>query len=264
MWHFPVAVVREVYRIRISMDLGRVNSAVCCRTCKVVCAGATNDQINLEVAIMTCNIHQADVPDGGRRNFLRNASVGAALLSIPGTVHAAQLGEVMGELYVNGFRAPPGTKIKPGDSVLTGPETKVSFAVGADAFQMRPLTSLQIDGNVLISGLRVLTGGLLGVFGRGGERTIRTATVTAGIRGTGVYVEASSIMSYFCTCYGEVDLECVTYGSKQRVKTSNHKANFIYGKIDSGRSIVDAPVLNHSNAELMMLEKMVGRVSPLG
>ncbi len=102
------------------------------------------------------------------------------------------------------------------------------------------------------------------MFGRGGARTIRTATVTAGIRGTGIYVEASSIMSYFCTCYGEVDLECVTYGSKQRVRTDNHRANFIYGKIDSGRSIVNAPVVNHTNEELMMLEQLVGRVSPLG
>jgi hypothetical protein len=209
----------------------------------------------------SCKIHQG--PDAGRRAFL-GAGAGAATLCFPAAVRAAQLGEVVGELYVNGFRAPPGTVIKPGDRVLTGPDTSQSFAIGADAFRMRPLTSVQIEGGVLVSGLRVLTGGLLGVFGRGGSRTIRTATVTAGIRGTGVYVEASSIMSYFCTCYGEVDLECVTYQSKKRVKTDNHRANFIYGKVDSGRFIVDAPVVNHSNEELMALEKMVGRVSPLG
>lgn len=209
-----------------------------------------------------CRIHP--LLDVRRRALLGGAVAGAALLSVPGQVHAAQLGEVMGELYVNGFRAPPGTAIKPGDRVLTGPDTSQSFAIGQDAFRMRPLTSVQIEGNQFVAGLRVLTGGLLGVFGRGGTRTIRTATVTAGIRGTGIYVEASSIMSYFCTCYGEVDLECVSYGSKQRVKTDNHKANFIYGKIDSGRSIVAAPVVNHSNEELMALEKMVGRVSPLG
>ncbi len=212
---------------------------------------------------MACIIHKAAAPSG-RRNFLRNAAAGAALLSFPGAVHAAQLGEVVGELYVNGFRAPPGTVIKPGDRVLTGPDTRQTFVIGQDAFMMQSLTSLQIDGNIFVEGLRVLTGGLLGVFGRGGARTIRTATVTAGIRGTGIYVEASSIMSYFCTCYGEVDLECVTYGSKQRVRTDNHRANFIYGKIDSGRSIVNAPVVNHTNEELMMLEQLVGRVSPLG
>ncbi|MBY0265316.1 MAG: iron dicitrate transport regulator FecR [Burkholderiales bacterium] len=209
----------------------------------------------------SCKLHP--VPDLLRRSML-GAAGGAALLGMSDQVRAAQLGEVMGELYVNGFRAPPGTVIKPGDRVLTGPDTSQTFAVGQDAFRMRPLTSLQIEGGAFVAGLRVLTGGLLGVFGRGGTRTIRTSTVTAGIRGTGVYVEASSIMSYFCTCYGEVDLECVTYGSKQRVKTDNHKANFIYGKIDSGRSIVSAPVVNHSNEELMALEKMVGRRSPLG
>lgn len=204
-------------------------------------------------------------PDQGRRSFLgRVGGVAAVSLGFPAAVHGAQLGEVMGELYVNGFRAPPGTVIKPGDRVLTGPDTSQTFAIGQDAFMMRPLTSLQIEGNLFVAGLRVLTGGLLGVFGRGGTRTIRTATVTAGIRGTGVYVEASSIMSYFCTCYGEVDLEYVAHGSMRRVKTDNHRANFIYGKIDGGRSITSAPVVNHTNAELMMLEKMVGRVSPLG
>jgi len=204
-------------------------------------------------------------PDPGRRSFLGVAGgVAAVSLGFPATARGAQLGEVVGELYVNGFRAPPGTVIKPGDRVLTGPDTSQAFAIGQDAFMMKPLTSLQIEGNLFVASLRVLTGGLLGVFGRGGTRTVRTATVTAGIRGTGVYVEASSIMSYFCTCYGEVDLECVTYKSTKRVKTDNYRANFIYGKINSGRSIVDAPVLNHTNAELMMLEKMVGRVSPLG
>lgn len=213
---------------------------------------------------MACRIHHQNNPQLRRRELLMGAAAGGATLAFPALLAAAETAEVMGELYVNGFRAPPGTKIKPGDSVLTGPESKMSFAVGQDAFLMRPLTSLKIDGSTLISGLRVLTGGLLGVFGRGGERTIRTATVTAGIRGTGIYVEASSIMSYFCTCYGEVDLECVTYKSKLKVKSENHKANFIYGKVDSGRSIVTAPVVNHSNAELAELEKMVGRTSPLG
>lgn len=213
---------------------------------------------------MACHVHRPDAPDSRRRNFLRQAAAGGALLSLPAAAGAAQLGEAVGELYVNGFRAPPGTVIKPGDRVLTGPDTNQTFAIGQDAFMIKPLTSLQIEGNRFVAGLRLLTGGLLGVFGRGGTRTIRTATVTAGIRGTGIYVEAGSIMSYFCTCYGEVDLECVTYGSKQRVKTDNHRANFIYGKVDSGRSIVAAPVVNHSNADLMMLEKMVGRVSPLG
>ena len=214
---------------------------------------------------MACKVHgtreQVKI-DHGRRGFL--AGAGGALLAFPSVVTAAQTEAVVGELYVNGFRAAPGTTIKPGDRVLTGPDSRVTFAVGADAFLLRQLTSLQIDGSALISGLRLLTGGLLGVFGRGGSRTIRTPTVTAGIRGTGIYVEASSIMSYFCTCYGEVDLECVAYQSKLNVKTENHSANFIYGKVDSGRSIVSAPVVNHTNAELMELEKMVGRTSPLG
>jgi len=216
---------------------------------------------------MSCKVHQpldrGPLPQPERRNFLCGAA-GGAMLAFPAVAAAAQLGEVVGELYVNGFRAPPGTKIQPGDSVLTGPDTKVTFAVGQDAFLMRPLTSLKIDGSTLISGLRVLTGGLLSVFGKGAERTIRTATLTAGIRGTGVYVEASSIMSYFCTCYGEVDLECVSYKSRLNVNTKNHSAYFIYGKVDSGRSIVKAPVVNHTNAELAELEKMVGRTSPLG
>jgi hypothetical protein len=72
------------------------------------------------------------------------------------------------------------------------------------------------------------------------------------------------MVSDFHTCYSEAERGCVTSGSKQRVKTDNHRANFICGRIDGRRSIIDMPVVNHTNAELLMLENMVGRVSPLG
>jgi len=213
---------------------------------------------------MTCSVHRSPDDPSERRNFLSSIAGAGALLAFPGQVRAAQVGDTMGELYVNGQRAAPGTRIQPGDRVLTGPESSITFNVGPDAFRLRQLTSLQIDGRGFIAGLRILTGGLLGVFGKGGPRVLRTATVTAGIRGTGIYVEASSIVTYFCTCYGAVDLECVAYKSKKDVRADNHQANYIYGRVEAGRSIVEAPVVNHTNAELMELEKMVGRVSPLG
>ena len=212
---------------------------------------------------MKCRMHESARLSPARRDFLRGATGAAALLVVPRTVSAASVDRQMGELYVNGERAAPGTPIKPGDQVLTGPNSSVAFAVGEDAFLLRQLTALKIEGKALITGLRILTGALVGVFGRG-DRRLHTTTATVGIRGTGVYIEANPVLTYLCTCYGEVELECVTYRSRKTVTATNHTPNYIFGQVLSGRSIMDAPFMNHTNAELATLEKMVGRESPLG
>ena len=145
-----------------------------------------------------------------RRRFLAaSAALGAALL-IPGVARSADIRELQGSVKVNGKRATRATRVRPGDLIETGPKSKLVFVVGTDAFLLRERSRLKLEKAATgepstITGLRLKTGALLAVFGTG-PRHIETATATANIHGTGVYIEASPEQTYFCTCYGEVEL----------------------------------------------------------
>lgn len=174
---------------------------------------------------------------------------------------------LQGQLFVNGRRAEGTIEIHAGDELLTGPDSTVTLSIGTDAFLLRALTAVRFEKSadpLVVTGLRVLTGAFMGVFGRGRPRQIRTATATAGIRGTGVYVEATPESTYFCTCYGDVDLECTATRTRIEVKSANHTPYTITPSARTGRTINEAQVANHHNGELMLLESLVGRKSPLG
>ena len=67
-------------------------------------------------------------------------------------------------------------------------------------------TILKIDDFAHVT---LLTGAVASVWGRGTSRQIVTPTLTAGIRGTGVYTEVfpqQNFRSYFCNCYGTVEM----------------------------------------------------------
>lgn len=204
------------------------------------------------------------IPKSRQRRHLLGAA--AATLLCPTLPARAQTINTMGEVYVNGQRASMSVQLRPGDRVLTGPESTLTIAIGEDAFRLRALTSVTFDGAAdsrFVTGLRVLSGALLGAFRKQERREVKTATATIGIRGTAVYVEANPVLTYVCTCYGDVDLKCETYRSTKRVQARNHTPNYVFARVLTGRSIVQAPVINHTNAELAELEKLVGRAPVL-
>ena len=202
-----------------------------------------------------------------RRRFLTaSAALGAAVL-IPGGVHAADVRDLAGSVKVNGKPATRKTRVRPGDVVETGPKSKVVFVIGQDAFLLREQSRLNLGKSkagkeAVISGLRLLTGALLAVF-ENGPRTIETAAATAGIRGTGVYIEASPTETYFCTCYGEVELRDKARTVRKLVVSGYHTPNMIFAQMVGGKMMAPAEVKNHTDAELIMLEKLVGRTSPI-
>jgi hypothetical protein len=202
-----------------------------------------------------------------RRRFLTaSAALGAAVL-IPGGVHAADVRDLAGSVKVNGKPATRKTRVRPGDVVETGPKSKVVFVIGQDAFLLREQSRLNLDKSkagkeAVISGLRLVTGALLAVFGKG-LRTIETATANAGIRGTGVYIEASPTETYFCTCYGEVELRDKARTVRKLVVSGYHTPNMIFAQMVGGKMMAPAEVKNHTDSELIMLEKLVGRTSPI-
>jgi hypothetical protein len=173
---------------------------------------------------------------------------------------------VRGDVRVNGAPAQEGMDVKAGDVVTTGAGSEVVFVTGKDAFLIRANSRVEAQGALgalILSGLRVVTGAVLSVFSPGESRTLRTATATIGIRGTAVYLEAEESRTYVCTCYGEADIvSAMDPSARETVRTSHHEQPRYVMGMGAPQMLMDAPVVNHTDAELTMLEALVGRRPP--
>lgn len=173
---------------------------------------------------------------------------------------------VKGDARINGVPAKEGMDVKPGDVVTTGPDGEIVFVVERDAFLVRANSRLEVQGekgSLVATGLRILTGAVLSVFSRGQPRRIQTATATIGIRGTGVYVEAAADKTYVCTCYGEAEIASVMDpAAREVVRTTHHEQPRYVMAGGAPQMLMSAPVINHTDAELTMLESLCGRRPP--
>jgi len=99
---------------------------------------------------------------------------------------------------------------------------------------------------------------VVSVFGRSASRLIVTPTLTAGIRGTGVYTEVMPDQrSYFCNCYGTVDVSA--RGDKTLSVSSYHQS--FWGEVEpkGGRLLTPAGAINHTDEELEFLGRLLGQ-----
>lgn len=210
-----------------------------------------------------------------RRNWLRRAGAGTLALALgmaqlrralaAGAVQKG-VARVKGEVRIGNAPATPGMEVKPGDAVVTGPGAEIVFVVDRDAFMVRENSRVELARDAsrpALTGLRLLTGALLSVFEPGRSKRIQTAQASIGIRGTGIYVEAEKNRTYACTCYGVVDLVPVDDPkAAETVRTRHHEQpRYIYAK-GMPRMMEKAPVINHTDAELILLESLVGRTVP--
>lgn len=171
-----------------------------------------------------------------------------------------------GDVTVNGDPATLETFIDANALIKTGNNSEIVFVVGDDAHILRENSELQLSGEgVIESGLKVITGGLLSVFGKRKKKepiSLSTSTATIGIRGTGVYLESESDRSYICTCYGVADIEAQFSSESETVATQYHdEPRYVY-RAGSETLIQKAPLINHTDAELALVEALVGRVPP--
>ena len=156
--------------------------------------------------------------------------------------------------------------------------SELVFAVGNHAMLLRSGSHLVIEGaekktadSPLINLLRLFSGKLLSASRNPGMQ-IHTPGATIGIRGTGVYLETGPEKTFFCTCYGEVDIASSSDPtSKDTVKSSHHdKPLFVLDNAPSGKGVRNAhdPEFpapkrpNHTDDELILLEALVGRTPP--
>jgi hypothetical protein len=209
-------------------------------------------------------LHHA-VPMKSRRDFLLQAAVGGAALLLPSTSRAGKLQQIDGDVMVNGRLASRANEVRALDVIRTGSRGRLTLVMGKDAFLIRANSEVELLGKpnaLVVTGLRMLTGALLGVFGKGGRRQLVTSTATAGIRGTGLYMEASPERTYLCTCYGTVEIEDLHGTEKRLVTAGYHTPNVVHAAMTDGRMMQKAEFINHTDAELVMLERLVSRLPP--
>ncbi len=75
-------------------------------------------------------------------------------------------------------------------------------------------------------------------------------------------MEAAPERTYFCTCYGTVELEDQHRTEKRLVVSGHHVPNVIYAEMTDGKMMHKTEFMNHTDDELVMLEKLVGRAPP--
>lgn len=175
---------------------------------------------------------------------------------------------IKGDVLVDGEFADDETFISANSLIQTGSNALIIFVVGSDAHILRENSQLQLSGSSFVeTGLKLATGKLLSVFGkREGTNSvsINTSTATIGIRGTGVYAESHDTYSYFCTCYGQAEIVSKTNPNETELVTATYhdSPRQIFGKNHTGKLIEVAPVINHTDEELMLIEALVGRTTP--
>jgi hypothetical protein len=201
--------------------------------------------------------------------FARAGNVAAP----PGSLSAGRsIYRLRGTVRVNGVQATPETIIRAADLVETGAGSEVVFAVGKDAFILRENSRLQLaadagqpaeEASYAVIALRLATGALLSVFG-GGARDVSTPIATIGVRGTGLYLESEPEQSYICTCYGRVDIAAAgDPASAETIVSTHHSApRYVSAEGPAGRRISPAPMKNHDDEELLLIESLVGRAPP--
>jgi hypothetical protein len=221
-----------------------------------------------------------------RRAFLKKllafgivGSAGAAML----TRHVLAMGEggqllegvrkVQGTVAVNNAPAQVGSIVFPGDVITTGSASLGVFVIGKDAFLVRENSRIELAGEKtgqgpgatkIVKTIKVAAGKVLSVFGPGGKR-IETVTAVAGTRGTGMYIEADPEVTYLCLCYGGIELDAKAFPGQRKVyDTKRHEHPYYILGAGSKRAFLKAPMMNHTDEELTMLEALVGRKPPFG
>ncbi|MCX7149825.1 MAG: hypothetical protein NTY05_10525 [Rhodocyclales bacterium] len=177
------------------------------------------------------------------------------------------LQKVRGEVIVNYRVATEGQIIRPGDTIVTGRNSEAIYVIGQDAYMQRELTTVSFGADALQNLMRVVSGKILSVFGKG-AKSIRVSTATIGIRGTGCYIEdegtGTNARTYFCLCYGSAELTPTAAPQESESYSTMHhdKPMYIHNDMKMAKMMVPAGVINHGDAELELLESLVGRLPP--
>lgn len=196
-----------------------------------------------------------------RRLWLQTVAMGSMQLLLARALAAQTIQGVrrqQGDVRINGKPASTEQPIQPGNTLETGKRGSAVVIAGSDAFMVRENSTVQFEN---ADSVRLVSGGMLSVFGKRQKNglTLRTPTLTAGIRGTGCYLQVSEQQTYICLCYGEAELvPQVAPELAKRIQTRHHETPFYISR-DPQAPMRPAPMLDHTDEELILLESLHGR-----
>jgi hypothetical protein len=174
-----------------------------------------------------------------------------------------------GAVTVNGRPAKVGMPVKVGDRVATGAKSSAVVLVGKDAYLLRDNSTIVLEESKALPGLlgevAVLTGKVLSVLEkrlRDQRVQYRVPNAAIGIRGTGFYIEIYPERTYFCLCYGEAAIDGKGMSEPKIVKTTHHESPLWLDDRGGSMKVEAGPFMNHTDDELIMLEKLTGREPP--
>lgn len=200
-----------------------------------------------------------------RRDVLKAAAAWTAMGGLPAAMaqQRSNIVELTGDALLNGARLLPGQTIQTGDQIQTGPGARLVFALGNASFLVRQNTMMTVERGATLSAvsvLRIVTGAVASIWNKGGSRSIITPTITAGIRGTGVYTEImpnADGRTYFCNCYGLIDLNAG--GTKLESDADYHQSFWAEASANGPGIIKPAGYLNHTDEEQEFLAALIGQ-----
>jgi hypothetical protein len=192
----------------------------------------------------------------GIAGLIQEALAAGDMPTVPG------INRIEGTATVNGAPAKVGTPVKPGDTVKTGKVSMAVVVIAGDAFLLREDSNITFKGKgEVLDEVLVAAGKLLSVFSKRRTASLKVSTknATIGIRGTGMYLESvEKSRDYFCLCYGEAVVDGKGMAS-QTIKTTHHETPVWLDTAGSAMKLDPGPFLNHTDAELIVLESLVGR-----
>jgi hypothetical protein len=197
-----------------------------------------------------------------RRDWMRFIAVGGAAAASMRIAQALAKGDLPPGINQLDGTASAGTPVNLGDRVTTGRLSQAVIVVGSDAFLVRAKSTIEVKGtDGVLNELLVASGRVLSVFSKK-PVAIKAASASIGIRGTGAYIEINPDSVYFCLCYGEALVEGPGMATARVVKTTHHEQPLLLRDDGGIMRVEPGPFLNHTDAELVMLEALVGREPP--
>lgn len=161
-----------------------------------------------------------------------------------------------GNVLINGKQIKKNQSVQVNDTIQTvGENSYIEFALKQDAFKISNDAIITLGGHKKVSDIDVKKGRLLAVFKTGRNRTIKTLNATMGIRGTGVYINATKDKTNFCTCYGKTTL----YENDHKHEGIELQATHHNPVVIENGKISKMGMAGHEDDELRILEAMVGR-----